>query len=71
MSKRDTTRWAKKFDTVAHLYAPSTGGTICGSVAHCLGNNYAHTGMETCPECLDKFHKREKNDDNYIEHEMI
>ncbi len=47
----DNSRWAKKFDTVAHLYAEEHG-TVCGSVAHCLGNNYATKEMETCKECL-------------------
>ena len=49
MSK-DTIRWAKKFDKVAHLYDPK-GGTLCRSSAACLGNNYATTDMDTCPKC--------------------
>lgn len=50
--KRDCSHWAKKFDTVKHIYA--SAGTVCGSSAHCLGNNYATMNMEVCPECLKK-----------------
>lgn len=47
---KDYSYWAKKFDKVKHIYASS--GTVCGSVAHCLGNNYAFSDMEVCPKCL-------------------
>ena len=50
-SVRDCSHWAKKFDTVKHIYAKS--GTVCGSVAHCLGNNYSTTDMKVCPKCLE------------------
>jgi len=46
----DCSHWAKKFDSVKHIYAKE-GGTMCGSVAHCLGNNYALKGMVICPKC--------------------
>lgn len=48
---RDFSRWAKKFDEVAHLYKEGGNGTECGSVAACLGSNYAETHMQTCPKC--------------------
>ena len=51
MPERDYSRWAKKFDKVAHIYADQ--GTVCRSVAACLGNNYATTDMDTCPKCLE------------------
>jgi len=47
--------WAKKFDTTKHIYVDGgKGGTVCGSVAACLGNNYATTDMKVCPTCLKK-----------------
>ena len=49
-TKIDYQHWAKKFDIVKHIYAVS--GTLCGSVAACLGNNYATKEMEVCLECL-------------------
>jgi hypothetical protein len=48
--KPDYSHWAKKFDKVKHIYASS--GTVCGSAAHCLGNNYSTTDMPICKECL-------------------
>lgn len=51
-TKPDYTHWAKKFDTVKHIYKPDNG-TLCGSVAYCLGNNYAVQGMPVCPKCLE------------------
>lgn len=56
----DYSRWAKKFDTVAHIYNKEGSGTVCGSVAACLGNNYATTDMETCPKCKEKDYGRSK-----------
>lgn len=57
----DNTRWAKKFDTVAHIYDNNGhNGTLCGSVSACLGNNYATKEMETCKECL-KIKENETN----------
>lgn len=50
---RDYSRWAKKFDDVAHIYNDNGHGTMCGSVAACLGNNYATTDMKTCPKCQE------------------
>lgn len=58
---KDTSRWAKKFDTVAHYYARDTG-TLCGSVAHCLGNNYATKDMVDCPKCVEISSQIDKND---------
>jgi len=60
----DYTHWAKKFDKVKHIYCdkPETG-TLCGSVAHCLGNNYATKEMEVCPECLKVRAKEEDGDE--------
>lgn len=52
-TKRDVHFWAKKFDEVKHIYATPNPGTLCGSVAHCLGNNYATTDMKVCPKCLE------------------
>lgn len=53
----DYSHWAKKFDEVKHIYAPKDG-TLCGSVAHCLGNNYSTNKMPICTECLKfKTHK--------------
>ena len=49
-NSRDCSRWAKKFDEVAHLY-DNDGGVLCGSVSACLGNNYATKEMETCKTC--------------------
>lgn len=47
--------WAKKFDTSVHIPAVNFSGTLCGSVAALLGNNYSeekrHLGI--CPKCLD------------------
>lgn len=48
---RDCSHWAKKFDTVKHIYKPGGGGTLCGSVAACLGNNYATKEMLVCEKC--------------------
>ena len=48
---RDTSHWAKKFDTVKHIYSKDGSGTVCGSVAHCLGNNYATKSMDVCTKC--------------------
>lgn len=45
----DSGFWAKRFDTVKHIYGNS--GTLCKSSAFCLGNNYATKGMEVCKEC--------------------
>ena len=46
----DYSRWAKKFDDVAHIYNETgKNGTVCGSSAACLGNNYATRAMKTCP----------------------
>lgn len=53
MGTFDPLRWAKKFDTVAHLYDKEGGGTLCGSVAACLGNNYSTTDMKTCEKCIE------------------
>lgn len=52
----DYSRWAKKFDNVAHItHNRSVGGGVeCGKIGALLGNNYATKGMETCPECLKK-----------------
>jgi hypothetical protein len=50
----DSSRWAKKFDTVAHIYDRENGhGVLCKKWSHCLGNNYATKEMETCIDCLD------------------
>ncbi len=54
---RDYTHWAKRFDTVKHItkssvYGFNSHGTFCGSSAACLGNNYAMSDMEVCPECI-------------------
>lgn len=49
--KPDYSHWAKKFDEVKHIYAAQ--GTLCGSAAHCLGNNYATNVMPVCPKCLE------------------
>jgi hypothetical protein len=49
-TKPDYTHWAKKFDNVKHIYAKD--GTLCKSVAYCLGNNYATDKMPICEECL-------------------
>jgi hypothetical protein len=53
----DYSHWAKKFDEVKHIYAEH--GTLCGSVAHCLGNNYATSDMEVCSKC---FHIKTTNE---------
>ena len=54
MEERDCSRWAKKFDEVAHIYNETgKNGTVCGSSAACLGNNYAYVAMETCPKCVE------------------
>ena len=47
----DCSRWAKKFDDVAHIYN-SGHGVMCKKYTSCLGNNYAVKSMETCPDCL-------------------
>jgi hypothetical protein len=51
--------WAKKFDEVIHIPALKkpeefSKGTLCGSVAFMLGNNYAPYNVENpiCPTCL-------------------
>ena len=48
-AKADYSHWAKKFDHYKHVYAKY--GTLCGSVAACLGNNYATTEQPVCPDC--------------------
>lgn len=50
-NKPDYKFWAKKFDTFKHIYSTSDG-TLCRSVAYCLGNNYATIGMPICKECI-------------------
>jgi len=50
----DNNHWAKKFDTVKHIYANGgRSGTLCRSVAACLGNNYSKNEMEVCPKCKE------------------
>lgn len=49
----DYNHWAKRLDTYKHIYAErGIGGTLCGSVAYCLGNNYSTYAMPVCPKCL-------------------
>lgn len=50
--------WAKKFDQVACIIAPSPEyRTLCGKYNVLLGNNYADQLYEVCPECLKKLKK--------------
>jgi seryl-tRNA synthetase len=63
---RDFSRWAKKFDKYAHLYSGSK--VACGKWGACLGNNYATTDMETCPDCLEAVEEKQNEDDNYKAH---
>lgn len=58
--ERDYSRWAKKFDTVAHITFAreqdngfTNYGVECGKYGALLGNNYATKDMETCPECIE------------------
>tara|TARA_R110002020_G_scaffold99711_8_gene236431 strand:+ start:537 stop:722 length:186 start_codon:yes stop_codon:yes gene_type:complete len=52
---RDYSRWAKKFDEVAHLTHNRQvgGGVECGKFGALLGSNYATKEMPTCKACQD------------------
>ena len=58
---RDYSRWAKKFDEVAHITHNREvgGGVECGKFGALLGNNYATKEMPTCKDCQDALKARE------------
>ena len=55
--------WAKKFDTEIHIPVKGFGGgTMCGSVAARLGNNYApiYQHKPLCAECARLVYNEEQ-----------
>lgn len=58
---RDYSRWAKKFDEVAHLTHNREvgGGVECGKFGALLGNNYATKEMATCQDCMNELKSKE------------
>lgn len=56
--------WAKKFDRYVHVPEPDGPGTVCGSAAALLGNNYAADIVVNgiCPNCIKALEERGINE---------